>query len=451
MAHAFKSDIDGIAQTYLRDPVNNVLNPFSTAAYPPYCRTEPLTIFDRDPLSSHPSFYGVIANDLVPQSLHVRDDAITLGNEYGNIVRCRYGQHTLNGLVGGGVGYFACRDFFPPLYDPSIDPEVDKLAVGHQGAWYGYSNGPPVDDGVLGTDTNTGSINGLNTTNDRVRLSNWGCDYCGTNADGRLYFRLNRSNRSANGWAVTIYDQNYKVIGNGLALSRADVSNGYAYVMAEPFDLSPYVNQYVYIRIRATAPQLTIPPDTSGVQRAVVADMLSRIGYIGGTLFKDGPGTLYQSAYAVVAALANTSPIVDLTTYAVSGPTLPPGTNRFFVGTGNGFTGFSDGGGVDDSVAGTNATCGLLDGANITDRSLVGNWICNYFGSNSTGFLYIRLRNVSVPADVSLTLYDEQYGIIVVGKLENRGPRDAWYLPTPFNLTPYLNRTIYVKVTADPI
>ena len=315
MAHAFKSDVDAMAQTYLRDPVNNVLNPFSPASYPPYCRTEPFTVFDRDPLASHPSFYGIIANDLAPSSVNVRRDVIALGNEYGNIVRCRYGNHTLNGLVGGGYGYFACRDSLPALYNPSTDPEVDKLAVGHQGVWYGYSNGPPVDDGVLGTDTNTGSINGLNTTNDRVRLSNWGCDYCGTNADGKFYFRLNRSNRSANGWAVTIYSQDFRVIGSGLAVSRAEVSNGYAYVMAEPFDLAPYVNQYVYVRIRANAPPLSVPPNIATDQRTIVANLLNGIGSIGGTLFKDGPASLYQSAYGVISAAANT-PVVDLTTYA---------------------------------------------------------------------------------------------------------------------------------------
>lgn len=125
MGTAFKTDVDAIAAAYLKNPVNNNINPYSSGWAPAYTNMALLDTFSGDPAESHPS--GALPGTMFGND--IRNVMISLGQYYGKIAVGSYGLLTTdaNGTryTGQGVGYFVFNDAAP-----GIDGHFNSVMAG---------------------------------------------------------------------------------------------------------------------------------------------------------------------------------------------------------------------------------------------------------------------------------------------------------------------------------
>lgn len=92
MATAFRTDLDSVALSYLKNQVNGNINPYNALWVPAYCQTAPLANFSRDPYESHPSLS--IAADTPMNFMQLRAVMMALGEYYAWIAKGHYGLLT---------------------------------------------------------------------------------------------------------------------------------------------------------------------------------------------------------------------------------------------------------------------------------------------------------------------------------------------------------------------
>lgn len=107
-----KTDVDAIAQGYLRDRVNANINPYHSTWAPANTNTSYLQTLTGSPNEAVPSARGWVNG--VIQGSQVRNSAINLGNYYARIARGAYGMHGAGSTYSyGSSAYlaFAASDY----------------------------------------------------------------------------------------------------------------------------------------------------------------------------------------------------------------------------------------------------------------------------------------------------------------------------------------------------
>jgi hypothetical protein len=112
MATVYKTDVDNIAATYLKNNVNS-MGIYRSGQTPMYTNQSGVGSFDTDPAASHPSRFLSGTTFPVP----VRDLMIALASSYSNIGVGTYGMHSSDStkgtewVQGAGSGWFALAGF----------------------------------------------------------------------------------------------------------------------------------------------------------------------------------------------------------------------------------------------------------------------------------------------------------------------------------------------------
>lgn len=124
-----KTDVDVVAQNYLRNNVNAYINPYHAAWYPGggIVNTAYLASFTTTPGAATPS-QNVLIYETQLRGAQVRAAVIELGNYYANITRGVYGLRTSDGVSNWttypGTGYFSVN--YSP---PGVDGKVQDIRI----------------------------------------------------------------------------------------------------------------------------------------------------------------------------------------------------------------------------------------------------------------------------------------------------------------------------------
>lgn len=113
-----KTDVDAVAQGYLRNNVNAYINPYHSLWYPGYVNTAHLEAFTTAPELAVPS-QNTLLNETQLRGSQVRAAIIQLGNYYSRVTRGYYGLLNTSGAstsyTFSGTGYFSIKNTSPGM------------------------------------------------------------------------------------------------------------------------------------------------------------------------------------------------------------------------------------------------------------------------------------------------------------------------------------------------
>lgn len=107
----FKTDVDFVAHSYVRDNVNLNVNPFHANWQPSYVNGALLDAFDANPPQTTPSI-STLAPFTTMQAVGIGESVVSIGAYYGRICRGHYGLWTTDANGNRYQGEGNARFFF---------------------------------------------------------------------------------------------------------------------------------------------------------------------------------------------------------------------------------------------------------------------------------------------------------------------------------------------------
>ena len=132
----YRTDVDAVAQAYVRNNVNGAINPYRSDWAPGYVNMGLVGWISQDPNPAHPSWNGELStNGNTMMTNQVRQAMIDLGVYYAWIAKGHYGLQTSNQsgaqpLQYEGYGYFVFNSAAPGAGDHSNRVYSDLQTAG---------------------------------------------------------------------------------------------------------------------------------------------------------------------------------------------------------------------------------------------------------------------------------------------------------------------------------
>lgn len=132
----YRTDVDAVAQAYVRNNVNGAINPYRSDWAPGYTNTGLLGTISQDPSQAHPSSDGHLStNGNTMVTNQVRQAMIDLGNYYGWIAKGHYGLQSTDQSGNSymqyeGYGYFVFNGAAPGAPDHAARVSADLNTAG---------------------------------------------------------------------------------------------------------------------------------------------------------------------------------------------------------------------------------------------------------------------------------------------------------------------------------